>query len=74
MRAIITVPDYDMEILDNICINQKISRTAAIRKAIEDYIQKATSRKVGAFGAFKDIFGNEDSVEIQRKLRSEWEK
>lgn len=72
MRAIITVSDYDIELLDNICTNEHLTRTAAIRQAIKDYIEKKTRGKARAFGAFKDVFGDEDSVEIQRKLRNEF--
>ena len=74
MLAIITVADHDIELLDNICSNEHITRTAAIRQAISDYIKKKSSSKTKAFGAFKDTFGDTDSVEIQRKLRNEFGK
>lgn len=74
MRAIITVNDHDMELLDNICANEHKTRTAAIRQAIKDYIIKKSQSKNNAFGAFADIFDDEDSVEIQRKLRNEFGK
>ncbi|MCC2624711.1 MAG: hypothetical protein K0R14_584 [Burkholderiales bacterium] len=74
MRTIITIQDYDVEILDNICNNEKVTRAAAIRQAIKDYIEKKSRNNKAAFGAFKDIFNNEDSVTIQRKLRKEWNK
>lgn len=72
MRTIISVENNDIELLDNICANEHMTRTSAIRQAIKDYIVKKSHKKTKAFGAFKDIFGNEDSVNIQRKLRQEY--
>lgn len=73
MRTIITIPDDDLEILDNICASNKLSRSHAIREAIKEYIYKKSELRGKAFGAFKDIFDKENSVEYQNNLRKEWE-
>ncbi len=74
MRTIVTLPDNDAEILDNICVSERITRAVAIRQAIKDYVEKKSRHKEKAFGAFIDIFGIEDSTTIQNKLRKEWGK
>lgn len=74
MRTIIAVNDHDVELLDNICVNEHLTRTAAIRLAIKDFIEKKMQNKSRAFGAFADVFGDADSVDIQRKLRNEFGK
>ena len=75
MRTIIEIPNPTVERLDELCQQQKCSRAAIIRKAIEEFLAKQTERSESEI--YNQIFGIRrknpvDGVEYQNKLRKEW--
>ena len=71
MRTIIDLPDEQIEDLAEICKKENISRAALIRKAVSEFLQKYSAKKMGdAFGIWKNK--GEDGLKYQRQIRSEW--
>jgi predicted transcriptional regulator len=72
MRTIIDVPDEMIDSLDQMRRPEKKSRAALIREAIAEYLEQNTrAPSERAFGLWRDQPG--DSVEVQRRLRDEWD-
>ena len=71
MRTIIEVPEAIVRNLDKVGKQQKKSRAAIIREAIQLYLDKRElSGAEAAFGIWKDK--GKDGVKYQGQLRSEW--
>ena len=75
MRTIVEIPNKAVESLDKLSEEQKCSRAAIIRKAIEEFLSKQNERSETE--VFKQLFGLRqenpvDGVEYQNKLREEW--
>ena len=71
MRTLVDVGDSQLQELDELSKEEKRSRAALIREAIDDFIAKRRSKHEGdAFG----LWGNRkvDGVVYQNKLRREW--
>jgi metal-responsive CopG/Arc/MetJ family transcriptional regulator len=71
MRTLVDVGDSQLQELDELSKEEKRSRAALIREAIDDFIAKRRSKHEGdAFG----LWGNRkvDGVVYQNKLRGEW--
>lgn len=71
MRILVDLGDAQLEALDELSKNEKQSRAALIRQAIDDYLAKRRSKKEGdAFG----LWGKRkvDGLAYQEKVRSEW--
>lgn len=73
MRTIIDIPATTLKEIDGLAKSENISRAEAIRRAMNEYVQKRARPKRGAgFGIWKnrkvDALGHED------KLRNEWER
>ena len=72
MRTIIEVPDEIIRNLDQISAQQKKSRAATIREAIQLYLdERKTASSEEAFGLWKETA--EDGLQFQERIRSEWD-
>ena len=71
MRILIDVGDSQLHELDELSKQEKRSRAALIREAIDDFLAKRRSKHQGdAFG----LWGKRkvDGLVYQEKVRSEW--
>jgi len=78
MRTIIDLPPEQIRALDGYRKKQGISRAEAVRRAVASFLpakpgKQFDFRKDPAFGSSRD-FRKEDSVELVRRLRKEWER
>jgi hypothetical protein len=84
MRAIIDIPQLQINQLTQLCAMQNISRAQAIREAIALYIQNITtvqnakeqerqSKKQNAINSVFGIWEGEDGLKYQQNIRAEWE-
>ncbi len=72
MRTIIDVPKEMIQTLDRVRLAEQKSRAALIREAISEYLgKKAVPSAEAAFGLWRQ--NPEDGVEMQRRLRDEWD-
>jgi metal-responsive CopG/Arc/MetJ family transcriptional regulator len=70
MRALIDIPEKQIQALSAICAAEKLSRAEAVREAIAYYIDKKKPQANEAFGLWQDQ--NVDGVAYQERVRSEW--
>jgi metal-responsive CopG/Arc/MetJ family transcriptional regulator len=71
MRTLVDVGDAQLQELDELSKEEKRSRAALIREAIDDYLAKRRTKLEGdAFG----LWGKRkvDGLAYQEKVRSEW--
>jgi metal-responsive CopG/Arc/MetJ family transcriptional regulator len=71
MRTLVDLGDAQLEALDELSKQEKRSRAALIRQAIDDYLATRRSKKESdAFG----LWGKRkvDGLAYQEKVRSEW--
>ena len=71
MRTLVDVGDTQLQELDELSKEEKRSRAALIREAIDDFLAKRRSKHEG------DVFGlwgkrKVDGLAYQEKVRSEW--
>jgi metal-responsive CopG/Arc/MetJ family transcriptional regulator len=77
MRTIVDLPEEQIKALDTYRKLHRISRAEAVRRAVAAFIPAKSHKKVDfrrhpAFGSSK-TFRKEDSVELVRRLRDQWE-
>lgn len=81
MRALVDIPEHQLEELSAICAARKLSRAEAVRQALDMFIQQNRSARDEAFGLWKGktIYLPDDSEPLpedglayQERLRSEW--
>lgn len=73
MRTIIDLPDDQLEALDACCVREGISRAEAVRRAVAGHVKAQLRPAVQrAFGLWRDR--REDALEIEARLRSEWDR
>jgi hypothetical protein len=81
MRALVDIPDAQLEDLSAICAARKLSRAEAVRQALSAFIEQNRPSREAAFGLWKGqtvyLPGEseplpEDGLAYQEKLRSEW--
>ena len=71
MRTIVDLPDGVVEALDRIRARRRVSRAALLREAVERFVDtEARGDRERAFGAWGP---GEDGLELQRRLRGEWD-
>ena len=71
MRTIIELPDDQVDALDGLCKQQKISRAEAIRRAVAALLAAEGQRSAAeAFGLWSD--GVDEGMKYQDRLRREW--
>ena len=78
MRTIVDLPQAQIKALDGYRKKEGISRAEAVRRAVASFLppnlgKRFDFRKDPAFGSSKG-FRKEDSVELVRRLREEWER
>lgn len=79
MKVLIDIPDPIIPVLASLCAEEKISRSEAIRCAIKQYVEARSAKEKPAkglmehFGAWKGTSSECDGLELQRRLRAEWE-
>lgn len=71
MRTLVDIRETQIQALDELSRNQKLSRAALIREAIDDYLSR--HRREQATDAF-GLWGNHriDGLAYQERMRSEW--
>ncbi len=75
MRTLVDIPEQDLNLLNHISKTDKVSRAELVRRAIAAYLAARKRRGSGideAFGLWADM--EEDALEYQERMRSEWEK
>jgi len=81
MRALVDIPDHQLEDLSAICAARKLSRAEAVRQALQAFIEDNRPSREAAFGLWKGQSATlpgasdplpEDGLAYQEKLRSEW--
>jgi hypothetical protein len=71
MRTLINLPEDQVKELDELSRKRASSRTALVREAVAQYLQRHRSARIDdSFGLWKDA--PLDGVEYQRRLRREW--
>lgn len=78
VRTIVDLPQEQIRALDGYGKKQGVSRAEAVRRAVASFLPPKPAagfdfRKHPAFGSSKGS-RNEDSVELVRRLRGEWER
>jgi hypothetical protein len=72
MRTIIELPDDQIEALDGICRQERISRAEAIRRAVALLVsQRGADASGAAFGLWR-TGRRGDGLAYQQRLRREW--
>ena len=70
MRALIDIPDEQVEALAEIAKQDKVSRAELIRRAIADLVaSRAPTSRSAAFGLWG---AKEDGLAYEDRIRSEW--
>lgn len=71
MRTLVDIGDKEIQALDKLAAEEKVSRAALIRRAIADLLQKRTETDVA--DAF-NLWGpdTKDGLALQEELRQEW--
>jgi hypothetical protein len=77
MRTVIDLPEDQIEALDSYRKKERSSRAEAVRRAVAAFLPVKRQARFDfgghpAFGSSKS-FRKEDSVELVRRLRQEWE-
>jgi hypothetical protein len=81
MRALVDIPERQLDDLSAICAARNLSRAEAVRQALEAFIAQNRPSRGAAFGLWKGqtvvLPGDsdplpEDGLAYQEKLRSEW--
>jgi hypothetical protein len=81
MRALVDIPERQLDDLSAICAARNLSRAEAVRQALEAFIAQNRPSREAAFGLWKDqtvyLPGDsdplpDDGLAYQEKLRSEW--
>ena len=73
VRTIVDLPADQLEALDAFCVREGISRAEAVRRAVADHLKAQRRPAVKrAFGLWRDR--REDALELEARLRAEWER
>lgn len=81
MRALVDIPDRQLDDLNTICAVRKLSRAEAVRQALDAFIEENRPSREAAFGSWKGqkvvLPGDadplpEDGLAYQERLRGEW--
>ena len=72
MRAIIDLPNAQVQELDRLRRRNRVSRTELVRQAVTAFLeQQHREQACKAFGLWKKK--PVDALDLQRRLRQEWE-
>jgi len=81
MKILVDIPEHQLEELRTICLARKLSRSEAVRSAIDGFIQRERPSRESAFGIWRGhqvvLPGQEkplpkDGLAYQEQLRREW--
>lgn len=75
MRTIVDFPKEQLDALDRLRDERKVSRAELIRHAVSRYLQEQTRESLDdlpGFGCWSNHL--EDGLEYQRRIRQEWER
>ena len=77
MRTLVNLTDEQVEALDAYCREEGVSRAEAVRRAVDRFLLVGRGRKRSleshpAFGSWKGR--GVDGLELQSRLRGEWER
>jgi hypothetical protein len=72
MRALVDIPESDLEELNAMSQSRKVSRAELIREAIAGFLAQNRSGLEDSFGLWKKK--GVDGVKYQEQLRSEWKR
>ena len=72
MRTIIDLPETDRERLDSLCRQRGLSRAEGLRQALRSWLDHQGVQHQSVFGLWRNR--PEDSLSLERTLRSEWER
>jgi metal-responsive CopG/Arc/MetJ family transcriptional regulator len=81
MRALVDIPDKQLEDLSAICAARKLSRAEAVRQALDVFIAQNRPSREAAFGIWSGqkshLTGEseplpDDGLAYQEKMRGEW--
>lgn len=78
MRTIIDIPEYDLDLLAELCEREDISRAEAIRRAVRDYLRKPRNdiefvlRQTAGAWAGDTFWKRKETVGYVEELRGEW--
>lgn len=72
MRTLVDLGEDRVKELDKLSKQERKSRAALIRQAVDDYLskQRRSAPQKRAFGLWKDV--PIDGLEYQEKMRDEW--
>lgn len=71
MRTLVDIGEKEIEALDQMAVEKRVSRAALIRKAIKALLEKeASATSENAFGSWGA--STKDGLEYQEELRREW--
>lgn len=72
MRTIVALTDEQIQALADVCQRESISRSEAVRRAVDAFVkERPQARMEDYFGLWRDR--PVDGVEVQRRLREEWD-
>ncbi|WP_165214679.1 ribbon-helix-helix domain-containing protein [Affinirhizobium pseudoryzae] len=73
MRTLIDLEDTAVAALDRLAREERVSRSALIREAVADLLQRREKPCVAvAFGLWADADQQAEGTSYQRSLREEW--
>ena len=72
MRTLVDLPEAELERLNLLSRERRVSRAELIRQAVSGYLEQNKTGLEDSFGLWKAK--GVDGVRYQEKLRSEWER
>ncbi len=73
MRTLIDIEDKAVTALDRIAREEGVSRSALIREAVADFLQRRRATDMEeAFGLWSGPDAPRDGLEHQKRMRAEW--
>jgi metal-responsive CopG/Arc/MetJ family transcriptional regulator len=72
MRTLVDLPETELEQLNALSRERRVSRAELIRQAVSGYLEQNKTGLEDSFGLWKAK--GIDGVRYQEKLRSEWER
>jgi metal-responsive CopG/Arc/MetJ family transcriptional regulator len=73
VRTLVDIPDNDVQRLNRLSKDRKVSRAHLVRTAVAEYLRQEEPDSLDKlFGIWKDR--NIDGLEYQEQMRREWER
>jgi len=74
MRTIVDLPEHQIAALSALCEQEHISRTEAVRRAIDAYLARQQATPGTGFGSGEKAGTTVDGLAYERELRGEWDR